>query len=276
MENKINIAELLKDCPNGMELDCTILDSGAKVFLKEVLSDDFAYPIAVTVKYNDIEYPKSFTKYGAFNDLPYCKCVIFPKGKTTWEGFAPSCEFKDGDIVVTTLGNIAIIGKYVGEELFCVYGLIIDNNFYNNEAIKVCVKRFATEEEKQKLFDVIKEKGYKWNDGIKTLEELIEPNFKVGDTIQDVDGYKVEITKVDIDEECYEYMSIIAKGIGSIPFEYQDNWKLVPAKFDVTTLKPFDNCKYSLDKGKTWKFAQYWYIQDNYIVTDIEIELWQD
>lgn len=24
MENKINIAELLKDCPNGMELDSTI------------------------------------------------------------------------------------------------------------------------------------------------------------------------------------------------------------------------------------------------------------
>ena len=26
MENKINIAELLKDCPEGMELDCTMFN----------------------------------------------------------------------------------------------------------------------------------------------------------------------------------------------------------------------------------------------------------
>lgn len=26
MENKINIVELLKDCPQGMELDCTMYE----------------------------------------------------------------------------------------------------------------------------------------------------------------------------------------------------------------------------------------------------------
>ena len=98
MENKINIVELLKDCPRGMELDCTIWDSEAKVFLKGILDEDFGYPIEVTVKYNNLECFKTFTKYGAFNDLPYCKCVIFPKGKTTWEGFIPPCKFKDGGI----------------------------------------------------------------------------------------------------------------------------------------------------------------------------------
>ena len=30
MENKINIAELLKDCHSGMELDCTIVDDNGK------------------------------------------------------------------------------------------------------------------------------------------------------------------------------------------------------------------------------------------------------
>ena len=74
-----------------------------------------------------------------------------------------------------------------------------------------------------------------------TWEGFLPPcRFKVGDTIQDKDGYKVEIFKVDIDEECYEYISIIAKGIGSIPFKLQDEWELVPNKFDITTLKPFD------------------------------------
>lgn len=99
MENKINVAKLLKDCPKGMELDCTIWDNDVKVFLKEVLNDDSAYPICVTVKYNNIEYSKSFTKYGSFNDLPYCKCVIFPKGKTTWEESVSPCKFKVGDRV---------------------------------------------------------------------------------------------------------------------------------------------------------------------------------
>lgn len=33
MENKINLVELLKDCPQGMELDCTIYDG---VTLKSV------------------------------------------------------------------------------------------------------------------------------------------------------------------------------------------------------------------------------------------------
>ena len=33
------------------------------------------------------------------------------------------------------------------------------------------------EEEKQRLFDAIKERGYKWNAETKTLEKLVEPKF---------------------------------------------------------------------------------------------------
>lgn len=62
----------------------------------------------------------------------------------------------------------------------------------------------------------------------------------------------------------------------TISINIQNNYELVPNKFDINTLKPFDNCKYSLDNGRTWKFAQYWYIQNNYHINDIEIELWQD
>ena len=86
MENKINIAELLKDCPRGMELDCTIWDSEAKVFLNGVLDyDDFSYPIEVTVKYNGTEYIKSFNKYGAFKGSMMAvyrilRCNPFSKG----------------------------------------------------------------------------------------------------------------------------------------------------------------------------------------------------
>ena len=40
MENKINIAELLKDCPQGMELDCTMFDN---VVFDEVITGILAH-----------------------------------------------------------------------------------------------------------------------------------------------------------------------------------------------------------------------------------------
>ena len=37
--------------------------------------------------------------------------------------------------------------------------------------------RFATEEEKQKLFKAIKDNGYEWNAETKTLKKLVKPKF---------------------------------------------------------------------------------------------------
>jgi hypothetical protein len=241
MENKINIAELLKDCPKGMELDCSMYENVKFDFVQ----DGHAFPI----KINTPEGIIPLSKYGCYSLNPQCKCVIFPKGKTTWEGFVPPCKFKDGDILTSFRDNICI---YKGpmydnknlQDYYCGYRIADctfvlkqhkDNFFGDTKDF-----RLATEEERQKLFQIIKDNGYKWNAETKTLEKLIVPRFKVGNTIQDEDDYKVEITKVDIDEECYEYISTIARGIGSIPFGYQDKWELVPNKFDITTLKPFD------------------------------------
>lgn len=185
MKNKINVAELLKDCPKGMELDCISWDSEAKVFLEGVLNDDSPYPIVVTVKYNNIESTKSFTKYGAFNNLLYCKCVIFPKGKTTWEGFQR--PFKDGDILATELGSVFVLNTDRNDDVHygCYVGVACNNDYLDvNDAFAykhLC--RYATEEEKAKLFQAIKENGYKWNAETKTLEKLIESEFKDGDII---------------------------------------------------------------------------------------------
>ena len=243
-QEKINIAKLLKNCPNGMELDCTMIEG-----LEFVGIVDAYFPIRCRVKHPDGGYNVfNFTEYGCWTTDDFAKCVIFPKGKTTWEGFVPPCRFKDGDVISDALATCIFkregrikgtVDYYCGihDDDFCV-----KDNKRNQDGHYGCIVdyRLATEEEKQKLFDAIKANGYKWNEETKTLEKLIEPKFKVEDTIQDVDGYKVEIYKVDIDEECYEYISIIANGIGSIPFEQQDKWELVPNKFDITTLKPFD------------------------------------
>lgn len=221
MENKINIAELLKDCPKGMELDCTLFEG---LELDSIVDNDFL-PIRCRVKNPNGGYNGyNFTKYGCWLDATFAKCVIFPKGKTTWKGFN---KFKDGDVVVTTLDNLAIIKERSINGEYRTHCLLLNDI---TTRIRVCPKRLATEEEKQKLFQAIKDNGYKWNAETKTLEKLVEPRFKVGNTIQDKNGYKVKITEVNLEDECYGYESMIAKGIGGIPFKEQNNWELVGEK----------------------------------------------
>ena len=242
MENKINIAELLKYCPKGMELDCTVLED---LEFDGIVDSKYA-PIRCRVKNpNGGYYVYNFTKYGCWLNTTFAKCVIFPKNKNTWEGFQR--PFKDGDVVVAEyaesfqlflLKHLTLIGDDNSYDGYCYFGW----DFQRNELFEKGnwgFNRLATEDEKQKLFQAIKDNGYKWNAEAKTLEKL--PKFKVGDVIQDIDTYKVKITEVSIEDGCYEYESIIAKGIGGIPFSEQDNWELVPNKFDITSLKPFES-----------------------------------
>ena len=94
---------------------------------------------------------------------------------------------------------------------------------------------FATDEEKQKLFDIIKANGYKWNAETKTLEKLIKPKFKVGDKIREKNKHEVFL----VSEVCDNHYHLDEKDI-SLPFLMQDDWELVPSKFDISTFKPFD------------------------------------
>lgn len=358
MENKINIAELLKDCPSGMELYSPM------------------YGLGILTKVTDrihVKFPKEhnvicFRCDGKVSEDG--EIMLYPKGKTTWEGFKPPCKFKDGDIVtykyenglvsmiLNKFVNLTIAGAHYQEVHY--HCALYDNakGFVTNNYIVGEPKytHLATEEEKAKLFQTIKDNGYKWNAETKTLEKLeyiedkgnisdgyhtfnelyeyrllynasmfnelakqglydvhksrkhsdgavpfgddnwfivqaelptgqisnhyemkdwelfkvpekekanpydghtpqdvakrlrdfltleklVEPKFKVGDIIQDEDGYKVKITEVNVADECYGYESIIAKGIGGISFKEQNNWELVPNKFDINTLMPFD------------------------------------
>ena len=226
-----NLIEILKQCPSGMELDCSMYDN---LYFDKV-DETSIFPIITYTINNEVYNAIRFTETGCYNKHYTAKCVIFPKGKTTWEGFVPPCQFKDGDIVVTTLGNIAIIKEPTVEGLFYTYGLMLDNVFYKEDCVRVVVERLATEEEKQKLFDTIKANGYKWNAKTKTLKRLIEPSFKVGDRIRSKSGYIPTMTIIGIDVNCYQLENLMY-----VLIETQDNWELVPNKFDISTLKPFD------------------------------------
>lgn len=92
METKINIAELLKDCPTGIELDSTIVNG---LYFDEVTFDEVTENnlIKCYTKFNSTYNTIYFYSDGSYLNHTCSKCVIFPKGKTTWEGFVPSCKF---------------------------------------------------------------------------------------------------------------------------------------------------------------------------------------
>ena len=229
---KINIAELLKDCPKGMNLDCTVYDNCTL----ETVFEGCLYPIQIQTPEGLI----NLTKYGSMSQSTHSKCVIFPKGKTAWEGF--QMPFKNGDIVATSTGNW--IGITTGGEKNCFIPTycIINNDgkfeAYFDRKGKWEFSRLATEEEKQKLFQAIEDNGYKWNAETKTLEKL--PKFKVGDVIVNIhskhlhcDGASGKISQITDDKYIFTDGSYIS-------ISNQDDWELVPNKFDITTLKPFD------------------------------------
>ena len=279
MNENLDLTELLKDCPKGTKFYSTIF--GEVEFIR---IDDKS--IDFPIDFNTLDgFTLSLTSDGRYNKDYQGECTFFPsKDQRDWSKWHR--PFKDGDVITCTnsvCSFVAIFKETNTDITFTRYASLTLNDeqqFCTKEGWADFKKpRFATKKEKQKLFDAIKANGYRWDAETKTLEKLIVPKFKVGDTIQSkFDNNKFTITNIDNNEF---YYGCGKNGCGKIcefmiPVVKQDNWELVPNKFDPKNLKPFDNCKYSLDKGRTWKFAQYWYIQDNYIVTDIEIELWQD
>lgn len=239
---KINLVELLKDCPKGMELDCTVFKG---LEFDHIDENSERYPIICRVKTEFGSYNiHTFTEYGCYSMAVYSKCVIFPKGKTTWEGFQR--PFKDGDIVFYN-DTIAIFKEWGDETLFRTY---VTTYLYCDSFIDIKVPlfgksvrkeiRFATEEEKQRLFQAIKDNGYKWNPETKTLEKLIEPKFKVGDRIKSVISSRY-YTVVDIKNNIYFIKSAPEKYPYQVSFEFEINYELVPNKFDINTLVPFES-----------------------------------
>ena len=237
MENKINVAELLKDCPRDMELDCAMYENAK---LDYIASESMIFSIKIQTPDGQI----GLNKYGCYSNNKDAKCVIFPKGKTTWEGFQR--PFKDGDIVFYN-DIIAIFKEWGDETLFRTY---VTKYLYCNSLIDTNVPlfgksirkeiRFATEKEKQKLFDAIKAKGYKWNPDTKTLEKLFISKFKVGDIIRSKIS-KRKYTIRDIKDDVYIIYADGEKYGYHITFDLECNYELVPNKFDISTLKPFES-----------------------------------
>jgi hypothetical protein len=179
----------------------------------------------------------SLTKYGQYSDIGSAKCIIFPEGKTTWKEFHR--PFKDGDIIrvrdeysdasfiyVAILKQIEKGGQInchcfynYEDDVFSTHDFLYDS--YNI--------RFATEEEKEKLFKVIKDNGYKWNPESNTLEKLIESKE---DTNEDI-----VMSGIYFDREYYA--DEVELHLGNYEIEVRDGKTYAVFKNQETkTLKP--------------------------------------
>ena len=229
--NNINIAEILWDCPKGMELYSPIF---GKVYLDEIRPH-----LAIVVTTD--KYKEEFLYDGRYGMSG--ECMLFPsKEQRDWSKFQR--PFVNGDIVADKHGNIAI---YKGTmwynkklaDYYCGYRKS-DNHFLpepKRDGHFGFIKEihYATKEEKQKLFEVIKDNGYKWNTESKALEKLIMPKFKVGDRVRG--KYTSNI---------YTISSITPTGYEltngqSFTFNAEGCYELAPNKFDINTLVPFES-----------------------------------
>ncbi len=252
MEEKINIAELLRDCPKGMELDCTIFDT--KVIYQGLNKRIPTHPIVIQTKHG-LEF--ELTQYGQIHNIVGSKCVIFPPGKITWDGFIPPCKFKNGDIVFTKLGNIAIISNKRNNELYNSYCMLLECGTFVMNETTVYPERLATEEEKQTLFDAIKANGYNWNEETKTLKQLIKPKFKVGDRVKSIfnkNQYKI----TELTDTYYTLVEVNNKFLYTLPIWEVNNWELVSDKFNFSTLIPFESKILVRDTDKSKWVPSFW------------------
>lgn len=165
MNNKINIAEILKDCPKGTKLYSPLFGN---VTLEEV-DTSITVPIKVIDSLNSYN---CFTKTGLYYNRTNAECLLFPSSEMRdWTKF-----FKRGDVVIKNGGGMAAVFDGWANDTYTEFNTTI--NLYgdgNTGEEKVCdtlLFRKATDEECKKFIEKI-ERALKGKYNPKTLQ--IEP-----------------------------------------------------------------------------------------------------
>lgn len=171
MENKINIAEILRDCPEGTKLYSPVC--GACTFLR--VANSAYYPIMVK-RVSDTTLREDFTKDGRYAEgVEDGECVLFPSAKMRcWDKF-----FKRGDIVYNPHSQMyAVFECWVNDD-YTEFNTTI--NYYKNHTFgeeEVCdTECFVKANGEQKaLFIAAAEKHCGGKCNPETLQvELVKP-----------------------------------------------------------------------------------------------------
>lgn len=260
--NNLDLREILKNVPKGTKLYSTIC---GYVEFDKINNDNDCYPI-ICYNNNGLEL---FTKEGKYNYYNDGECILFPsKENRDWSKFELPCQFKIGDVLTSKDGVcIAIFNKNDFIPDGKNYNVLYYNCWYSPRSGffkfgidygigRIDEYRYATETEKNKLFDKLQEKGYFWNYKTNSLEKH---KFKVGDNIQDK-ATKQIYTIYDIEYDKYK----VKKDIQCFLFaEYQDNYELYQEKFDINNLKPYDKVLVRQNDDSIWEPQLFSYLDIN-------------
>lgn len=173
MENKINIAEILRDMPKGTKLYSPMF---GKCKLREVINHK-EYPISVYIRGEQAF--RTFTKDGCYiSNMEGSECVLFPSSKMRcWSKF-----FKRGDIVYNPNSKmLAIFDGWVNDD-YTEFNTTI--NYYDDHTFgeeEVCATDcFVKTTDKQRVeFIEAAEKHYGGKYNPETLQvetvKVVEP-----------------------------------------------------------------------------------------------------
>lgn len=195
MENKINIAEILKDCPKGMKLYSLIY---GEVELSPIDDTNDNYPICIKTNLGSLV---NFTKDGRYAiRFPTAECLLFASREMRdWTKF-----FKRGDIVIKDGGGMAAVFDGWANDTYTEFNttvnLYCDNNTGEEEVCTTLLFRKATEEERNQFIEKV-ERILKGKYNPETLQvEPIKPEcpFKPF-------GEKIKIKLEEIKELIEEY-----------------------------------------------------------------------
>ena len=181
-------------------------------------------------------------------------------------------DARDGDVIFYDEGWICIF-KCIHGIWYSSYCFITDDGEfhtgYERHAVDSTIHgnaHPATKEQRDLLFQKIKEAGYEWDTDKKELKKLVEPKFKVGDKIVNISmkywGAPVTqgtISKITGDKYIFTDGSRMS-------ISNQDSWELVSdkkPKFDPKTLKPFDKVLVRDKCYQTWKCRFFSHINDD-------------
>ena len=170
---KINIAEILKDCPKGMKLYSPLLGN---VTLEKVGISNTA-SIIVNDGFNTDGF---FTKTGLYYDREDGECLLFPSSKMRdWTKF-----FKRGDVVCNKDGNrYAIFESWANDDYTRFNTTINYSNkpfvIFNNKEIYYTNNFVKASAEEKVIFITKAKKYYNYEYNPNTLQvEPIEPKCK--------------------------------------------------------------------------------------------------
>ena len=100
-----------------------------------------------------------------------CKATI-RDGSVVFEKEEKLQDFKDGDVLCSVYNSTMVIFKEMHEDNSNRFYTHYNTNHSSNEKWNKDAFRLATEEEKQLLFDKMKEQGLKWNAEEKRVEKI--------------------------------------------------------------------------------------------------------